>query len=609
METPAHTVLRDVFGHAGFREGQERAVQALLEGRDARVVLPTGGGKSICYQVPAIVRWRAGGGPTLVVSPLIALMDDQVRALRERGVPAVVLHSGLKGVARARTLDEAGRSALIYCSPERLARGSQRDWLRRLGVGAVAVDEAHCITEWGHDFRPDYLELGRLKEELGCPTMAVTATATPRAAAAIEDSLGLVDPVRVDGRFSRPNLRFSVEHRRGDLDRVARLVELLDAEGLGRGEPGRAVVYAGTRKRVGAVADALKSAGFRAGFYHAGRTDGARTRVQDAFTEGRLDVLVATTAFGMGIDLPDIRLVAHVQAPPTLESYVQQAGRAGRDGADASCVLLWSAGDAVTRARLVGRTPTPGQEEGWRGLQDYVYGATCRQRAIGAWFGVMEPDCGRCDVCTRPTEVAAMVADSRGQLRARANARREVQQAEARVQLDPTAIDAVLAFVDGLRKPVGKRMVALGLRGSRAKPVKRLGLEQNPRFGALAELPESAVVRAVEELLAEGRLAARGKKYPTVWMPDKRVRSATPSTRARPRASGLEGALRDLRRKESRRRRTKPYVVFDDVTLKGIVAARPGSWDALAAVHGMGPKRLERYAGTILALVAEHPAG
>jgi len=585
---------------------------ASLQGRDARVILPTGGGKSLCYQVPAVVRHRLGFGPTVVISPLIALMDDQVRQLREKGVPAVMLHSGLSGAERTEALRSASRSALVYCSPERVSKQGQRDWLAGLGVSAIAIDEAHCISEWGHDFRKDYRLLGQLRADLRVPTMALTATATPRAAAEIVRSLGLRDPVEVDGDFRRENLSFSVEHRSGDKDRTARLIEWLDERELGRkSSVGRVLVYAATRARVKAVAGSLKKAGFAAGYYHAGRTDGARARAQEQFASGKHRVLVATTAFGMGIDHPDIRLVLHIQAPSTLEAYVQQAGRAGRDGNPADCVLLWSAGDSVTRARIVGRSPTPGQEAGWRSLQDYVFSTICRQAQIGAWFtGQLGEPCGGCDVCANSGRVGEMVASTRAVLGARRQERERVRAEEDSTSLAPDQLDRIVEFVAGLRKPVGKRLIALGLRGSRAKNVKRARLHTHPLYGALPKIPERVLVGAVEGLLDAGRLAPRGKKYPTVWIPDKRVRAkpvpGAPKSARRSRYTGLERALRDLRSREARRRRWKPYVVFNDATLEGILAARPSSLEGLTEVRGMGPKRVARYGAAILELVEEY---
>ena len=326
----AADVLREVFGYSAFRPGQQRAVDALLSGRDVQVLLPTGGGKSLCFQVPAMV-WRAQGrGPLLVVSPLIALMEDQVAALQRCGVDARVVHSGMPWAEQREALDGARTADLLYVSPERIGVKRFRARLEGIAPSACAVDEAHCISEWGHDFRPAYRNLGVLKRELGLPIMALTATATPRVMADIADSLGLSDPVRIVGGFDRPNLRFSVELHRGDKVRAERCLGILNGLGIGRDPSGgRAVVYAATRKRVKAVATQLSKAGLKVAWYHAGRTDGARARAQQRFESGTHRVMVATTAFGMGIDQPDVRAVIHVQAPASLESYYQQAGRAG----------------------------------------------------------------------------------------------------------------------------------------------------------------------------------------------------------------------------------------------------------------------------------------
>lgn len=602
----ARRVLADVFGHPAFRTGQEEAVSAVLSGRDAVVVLPTGGGKSLCFQVPALVQRAAGRGRTVVVSPLIALMEDQVRALRERGIPAVALHSGLDAAAKRQARQEAADATLIYVSPERLALVGTRRWLDRLGVALFAIDEAHCITEWGHDFRKDYRRLGELKGLWDVPIVALTATATPRVVDAIETELDMAEPVRVRGALLRPALRYHVEHHRGDKVRVERVAAWLDELGLGRDPAaGRAVVYAGTRKRVVSVARQLRAAGFRVGHYHAGRTDNARATAQERFVEGKAPVLVATTAFGMGIDLPDIRLVAHVSTPPTLESYVQQAGRAGRDGREAHAVLLTAPGDVVTRKRVV-KQPTPGEEAGWRAMLDYTRSTRCRQVELAVWFGTTVDPCGICDACVAPQAVGEAVEAVREDQQARRAQRRAKRAEEDAVQLDDDQRDLIVELVRNLRKPVGKRLVALALRGSRSKPVKRAKLEDNPCYGALKQVPERTLIREVEALLAEGRLAPRGKKYPTVWIPEKRVRPARKAgQRKTPTLPPLQRALRNLRRREARRRRWKPYMVFDDATLLAIAAARPTTAAELLAVPGMGPKRVERYGEAILTLVRE----
>lgn len=393
----AAAVLRERFGYPAFRAGQLRAVRAALAGRSALVVLPTGGGKSLCYQVPALVL----DGLTVVVSPLISLMQDQVQTARARGIAAAFVTSAQSTTERDRVLAEVGRGGvkLLYVAPERLAHGGLIGLLRRVPLSLLAVDEAHCVSEWGHDFRPAYRRIGLVRQLIGRPpTLALTATATPAVRDDIVASLRLGDVERIVGSFDRPNLTFAVRRVRDDDERKRVALALL------KPYRGAAVVYVPTRSAAERWTRVLWHAGVRAAPYHAGLEHGVRRMVLQQFLADHVDCVVATSAFGMGIDKPNVRTVLHFGLSTSLESYYQEAGRAGRDGRRGHCLMLWTLGDLGLQRRIVadGAKLEP--------LLRYVSTFACRRHLLLRHFGEMPRHCAGCDRCQRKVAPAGEAA-------------------------------------------------------------------------------------------------------------------------------------------------------------------------------------------------------
>src|SRR5574337_1085324 len=397
--------LNDRFGFATFRPGQEDVIRAVLAGRDAMAVMPTGQGKSLCYQLPATLL----PGLTLVISPLIALMQDQVTAMRQRKIAAAAFHSGLTGFEKSLVMQDLQQRQvqLLYLAPERMQHEGFLQLLRSLWVSLLVVDEAHCISQWGHDFRPDYLKIGRLRRDLtNPPCLALTATATARVQTDLCQRLSLRDPFRLVAGFRRTNLALSVHHCQTLREKLGIAERLVSGTAQGT-----ILIYCATRRTVEEVAAWLGQSHSSVGYYHAGLSDEERRLVHDKFRRGTLRILVATNAFGMGIDKPDVRLVVHFDIPGSLEAYYQEAGRAGRDGQPAACVLLFHERDVATQEYFIAQASkdSEGAERAERmttllqELLRYASVSACRQLAILAYFGDQtEPEprpCGLCDIC------------------------------------------------------------------------------------------------------------------------------------------------------------------------------------------------------------------
>jgi ATP-dependent DNA helicase RecQ len=577
---------------------QQEAMMAVLEGRDSLLVLPTGGGKSLCFQAPALVR----DGLALVVSPLIALMKDQVDTLVANGIGAACYNSSMsadqRGSVRAGLRE--GRFRLLYVAPERLVGEAGAGALTGLSsqpIGFVAVDEAHCISQWGHDFRPEYRQLAELRRMLpGASMHAFTATATVRVRRDIVSQLGLVDPLELVGSFDRPNLVYRV------LPRANLKRQILEV--LGRHKNQAGIIYCPSRREVDDLAAWLREEGHRAVAYHAGLEDVERHRNQDAFLNEEVDIVVATVAFGMGIDRSDVRFVLHAGAPQSLEHYQQESGRAGRDGLEAECVLVASAADFLKWRVMLERNGELSVERRGllRDMERYAARVGCRHSHIVGYFGetFTKASCDACDYCMGELEAV----------------------------VEPVVLARkILSCVARVGQRFGAGHVTNVLRGSDGEQVAARGHATLSTFGLLREASIDEVRGYIDQLLAHGLLQQTDDGYPVLrlttdgvnMMKDAQVpvdfslaRQRRPekgrsAPRSRIEVESWEGVdrslferLRAMRLEIARSRSVPPYVIFHDSTLRELARVKPRSLAELSGVYGMGAKKIDALGGVIL---------
>jgi ATP-dependent DNA helicase RecQ len=596
-------VLEQYWGYTSFRPLQREAMDAIVAGRDSMVVLPTGGGKSLCFQAPALVR----PGLALIVSPLISLMKDQVDTLVGNGVPAACFNSSMGSDEKSSVMAglREGRFRLLYVSPERLVGDGGEGFLSmlaRCGVSFVAIDEAHCISQWGHDFRPEYRQLGRLRSLLpGVSLHAYTATATARVRRDIGAQLGLEAPIELVGSFDRPNLVYRV------LPRASLKRQIVEVLARHRGQAG--IIYCTSRREVEALAAWLKETGVRALPYHAGLPDQERSRNQDAFLDEHADVIVATVAFGMGIDRSDVRFVLHAGAPQSLEHYQQESGRAGRDGLEAECVLFYSTADFMKWRLMLEKNGelTDASRKLLRDIERYAASVGCRHRHLVSYFGdkYERTECGACDYCLDELETAA---DS--VLLAR----------------------KILSCVARVGQRFGVAHVANVLSGSDSEQVISRGHQQLTTFGLLKDLAVPEIRGYIEQLIAHGFLRQTDDAFPVVALTEAGVsllkdgssqpdltlaRQRRPAKNRLPTRSRVETEswqdvdrdlferLRTVRLEIARARGVPPYVIFHDTTLREMARLRPTTMDALHGIRGVGARKAEDLGETFLAAIRQ----
>lgn len=597
MRKNSLSVLQNIFGYDAFRPNQQKIIEDLIAGQDSFVLMPTGGGKSLCYQIPAVIR----DGVAIVVSPLISLMKDQVDALNANGVSAAFYNSSLSSDDAKQVLAKLHHHEidLLYIAPERLLSADFLARLQDIDIALFAIDEAHCVSQWGHDFRPEYQRLSVLREHFpNIPLVALTATADTQTRQDIVKVLGLQQSKQHISSFDRPNIRYTVLEKHKPFEQLTQFMRSY------KGEAG--IVYALSRKRVEEVAEKLVQQGMKAAAYHAGLASDVRQRVQESFLRDEVDVVVATVAFGMGIDKPNVRFVVHYDLPKNIEGYYQETGRAGRDGLPAEALLLSGTQDMVTSRRFIEQ----GHNEAQKRIENYKLNAmigfseatVCRRKVLLNYFGEeREEDCGNCDVCLNPPEVF--------------DATQDAQKA--------------LSCVYRLQQSFGMKYVIDVLRGASHERILNRQHDKLSTYGIGAEYSQEQWSAIFRQLIHRGLLIQDIANYSVLKLTpeatpilrgEQRLALAKPKVRSKAKDRVKKNAkyadiaydeslfekLRELRKKLAEDLDVPPYIVFGDATLVGMAQLKPQTEDEMLEVSGVGQVKLERFGKAFLAVIQAH---
>ncbi len=589
MIAQAKQLLQTYYGYSSFKKGQEEVIQSILSGRDTLSIMPTGSGKSVCYQIPALIL----EGVIVVISPLISLMKDQVDALQQMNIPTTFINSSLTAAeTNQRMRDLAnGLFKLVYIAPERLESERFQHLMNQLNVPFVAIDEAHCVSQWGHDFRPSYMNIRRWIKQLPVKPVvaAFTATATPKVINDISANLSLVKPLLVKTGYARENLAFSVI---SGIKKKDYLIEYLSTK-----EDQSGIIYASTRKEVDDTHRQLIKLGLKAGKYHAGLPEDERIQYQDEFLYDDIKLMVATNAFGMGIDKSNVRFVIHYNMPRNIESYYQEAGRAGRDGEPSECLLLFSPQDIVTQKFLIEQSDTDDSRKkseysNLHNMIEYCHTTKCLQKHIVNYFGDEDyGECGQCSQCLDTREFHDVTSEAL----------------------------KIFSCVKRMGQRFGVTITAKVLKGSKDARVKQFGFEKLSTFGLLSEYKEQDLIQLINTLVADGYLALSEGKFPVVSLKSRvlevfegneqvfqrKAPEIQKSTKYDVNSSLFE-ALRALRKQIADKERVPPFTIFHDSTLREMCELLPQTEQAMLAVKGLGEVKLRKYGRAFLACMNEH---
>ena len=595
LQIDLNSHLLKYFSFSSFREGQEDAINAILEKKDCLCVLPTGAGKSLIYQ---FIATTINDGIVLVISPLVSLMKDQVDTLNKFGIPAVFCNSSQNEVEQLQSLSKAvqGKVKLLYVSPERVLSPYFLSMASKMHIKLLAIDEAHCISQWGHDFRVEYSKLYKIREQLKnqkFPIVALTATATSKVKTDIIDSLLLIKPKIISNTFLRSNLYFSVEYFETDTYKNNRLLQIVNQE-----EKGRIIIYCSTRKKVDDVYEFLNSNGCKVAKYHAGQKDTTRSKTHNSYSMGKVKILIATNAFGMGIDNSDVRYVVHYQVPSSIESYYQEAGRAGRDGQISKCILFYKNSDFNIRRYLSSKSKDKEDKSVLlEEIKNYCLNTKCRQAYICGYFGESIKPCRVCDNCKSENEGLYITLEKESQ-------KRQLQEEKSKYNFSEKDLIILTDILKENPGKYGKKIIIGILRGSKSSDILRRKLHLDKNFNILSKIPELALQKKIEGMIESDEIRVTKGKYTKLYLktypPIPKIRS---TDKKKETGSSLFKELKYYRDKEARKLKWKKFMVLQNSVLLRIATLKPKNDKELLLIKGIGIEKVKKFGNQILNIV------